>query len=1282
MIQGNNINHCKVQEKEGLQKVKTDAESLGKAKDLSEEKSFTKKKIIKMIIKEEGKGKNRKECRRQEEKSVMKTTLKEDDRNEIEELHEGLRIKSMKEVEPRKDILKLSMGNESNEAGVEDILLDKKHPFPREEMRNEEEGDDLYIKSLSPPLTIGNRIDSRCQVNRDERCPPLTTCSQEDKLKESPSMTRVESAFLEEEVTMSSSPTSSYYTSMSSKSSFESSSYLILPQVSLSNAGEDTLSFRNAVKNEDAGESRETLSRDQSSLLTESQEQECIHGDLPPLEVRGDTGSLEEVREVTKEDQERKCLLLLESDESRDRKSKEQDQDYRIQENSVEYKKGKLEEKHHHLQQQDSMTGGNEGNDNISRSKRLENNAHSAKRERNQEEQKNHREERSFCIPAALPSLFKSNGHPPFKSLELPQNHESCCQTQGKKEQNGTKETLQVCSAAEQTQNNRQEVGKEDDFCFKKAKSDHDDCLTRCSCRETSTSAKSSSSVLETHSQSRHEAVESSSVKTSSPSCFSITSSPRPDRPLRRKQNKSSIEPKIEPSFEKEGQALPVLPESSFSSPGKESGMTSLPSTNSMITSYRGRSLLHAVSKGKTCRRESSFRLNSSTNQNNGVTHGGSSSSPLRITLDMEEDAQFKSKTVMSLSPRLEAVPPTPSPRVRRRLKQDEQQDVKSVPSKESSPMLSSQGRLTPTRAAPSRPAPSRPAPPVIPNKPPKDQLYPTTLNPFGEEDDHETTRRRSHKINDECKTKEDYPDDLNPFGDDDQDEDNITIKSGNGKKDNYDESLNPFGDEPEEDNYHLDESLASMSSLPSVTSSTTSSGAPTPRPRASVQSKQKQDIIDSRSRDEDIVRRSTQSTTSISSTSVRPKSLRNSFRPAVPPPPVPSNLNSPSSLLVNATSNATNPNMQHPFTNPSSLNKESIGSNPASSNSTPTPKKKSFAPLPPRFQNDLGNNNGLPLNNPDTDTRNHATESNPSMKEALKTILIVDKNQNDSNKPSHVSSSNSCNSSRRESDAGLGLDVSLTSESTNCGNLDENLDVPNDIHHHDPEEHTLEMSSLVTPSSASTLDHSEDTQSISTADGRPESSLDNNSLNSSGLLSTIVQRPPRKKRPAPAPPSAIRRTVVGSLDEIHEEISNIGDRLLEIQTQVSELESELVNNLTTVSVTAKSVDDGHVERQLRTHSPDEEEYRQQLIYQYLNLAKETCILARKQEELMYQKREHKLEEQHADLEYEIRAFELIPPFKRTPEDEDKIQQLINRLIEIIDQRNDVVENMTKINKR
>lgn len=168
---------------------------------------------------------------------------------------------------------------------------------------------------------------------------------------------------------------------------------------------------------------------------------------------------------------------------------------------------------------------------------------------------------------------------------------------------------------------------------------------------------------------------------------------------------------------------------------------------------------------------------------------------------------------------------------------------------------------------------------------------------------------------------------------------------------------------------------------------------------------------------------------------------------------------------------------------------------------------------------------------------------------------------------------------------------------------------------------------------------------------------------NESDSATPVPIKVPRKKRPAPEPPKAIRRNVIGSLESIEKNLDEIGDRLVEITKEFELLDEYFTNN---------PLND----------AANESSDAESKIYKYLELARERCTLARKQEELGLARREHKLEEQHADLEFSIREIELLPKFKKTTEQEAQSQELLTKLIEVIDQRNEVVENMTKINKR
>jgi hypothetical protein len=136
-------------------------------------------------------------------------------------------------------------------------------------------------------------------------------------------------------------------------------------------------------------------------------------------------------------------------------------------------------------------------------------------------------------------------------------------------------------------------------------------------------------------------------------------------------------------------------------------------------------------------------------------------------------------------------------------------------------------------------------------------------------------------------------------------------------------------------------------------------------------------------------------------------------------------------------------------------------------------------------------------------------------------------------------------------------------------------------------------------------------------------------------------------------------------LEEIQRELNEIGDRLQQIEATTRDLEKRFADAQAAGAGPESDTDD-----------------QEDLIYSYLEQAKETCCLFRRQEELMYQKREHQLEEEHADIEYKIRVLDQKPAFKRTQEDTNDEATLLDRLVEVIDERNEVVENMERIDKR
>merc|ERR1711972_660320 len=80
------------------------------------------------------------------------------------------------------------------------------------------------------------------------------------------------------------------------------------------------------------------------------------------------------------------------------------------------------------------------------------------------------------------------------------------------------------------------------------------------------------------------------------------------------------------------------------------------------------------------------------------------------------------------------------------------------------------------------------------------------------------------------------------------------------------------------------------------------------------------------------------------------------------------------------------------------------------------------------------------------------------------------------------------------------------------------------------------------------------------------------------------------------------------------------------------------------------------------------------LIIQLFDLVNEKNELFRRQTELIYMKKENRLEEQHADCEYQIRGIMSKPECQRTEEDKKKEDLLISKLIEIVGLRNEIVD--------
>lgn len=76
---------------------------------------------------------------------------------------------------------------------------------------------------------------------------------------------------------------------------------------------------------------------------------------------------------------------------------------------------------------------------------------------------------------------------------------------------------------------------------------------------------------------------------------------------------------------------------------------------------------------------------------------------------------------------------------------------------------------------------------------------------------------------------------------------------------------------------------------------------------------------------------------------------------------------------------------------------------------------------------------------------------------------------------------------------------------------------------------------------------------------------------------------------------------------------------------------------------------------------PPGSQHTEELVLQLFELVNEKNALLRRQAELMYVRRQHQLEEEHAELEYQIRRLMLRPDRNKTDADKEREEQLIQR---------------------
>merc|ERR1712029_1286376 len=146
-----------------------------------------------------------------------------------------------------------------------------------------------------------------------------------------------------------------------------------------------------------------------------------------------------------------------------------------------------------------------------------------------------------------------------------------------------------------------------------------------------------------------------------------------------------------------------------------------------------------------------------------------------------------------------------------------------------------------------------------------------------------------------------------------------------------------------------------------------------------------------------------------------------------------------------------------------------------------------------------------------------------------------------------------------------------------------------------------------------------------------------------------------RKKGPAPPRPLPPKRSVKKlPRKAINQELFDIEVKQVGLERQGVKLEKSIREIC--------AANDARENAERDSLGPEAED----LIIQLFDLVNEKNELFRRQTELIYMKKENRLEEQHADCEYPIRVIMSKPECQRTEEDKKKEDLLISKLVELL----------------
>ncbi|CAH0720906.1 unnamed protein product, partial [Brenthis ino] len=196
-----------------------------------------------------------------------------------------------------------------------------------------------------------------------------------------------------------------------------------------------------------------------------------------------------------------------------------------------------------------------------------------------------------------------------------------------------------------------------------------------------------------------------------------------------------------------------------------------------------------------------------------------------------------------------------------------------------------------------------------------------------------------------------------------------------------------------------------------------------------------------------------------------------------------------------------------------------------------------------------------------------------------------------------------------------------------------------------------------------------------------------------------------RKRRPAPTPPDSLS-TVSGCGGSVEKGIDSLGTRNVsdgvrrvkgpapglplperrEVKMQMSVQELQVQLDLLETQQLGLERQGVLIEQMIRDKCDDgptaPQEEIEDLVIQLCELVNEKNDLFRKQTELMYIRRQQRLEQEQADIEHEIRIIQSQPAVNRIDADKVREEQLVTRLVEIVRLRDELVQQLDAERRR